>query len=48
MQIKVENLNFVYGKGTAFEQYALKNVSFQVEQGEFLGIICHTGSENPL
>lgn len=44
MQIKVENLNFVYGKGTAFEQYALKNVSFQVEQGEFLGIIGHTGS----
>lgn len=44
MQIKVENLNFVYGKGTAFEQYALKNVSFQVEEGEFLGIIGHTGS----
>lgn len=44
MQIEAKNLNFIYGKGTAFEQYALKDVSFQIRKGEFVGIIGHTGS----
>lgn len=44
MSIKVSNLNFVYGAGTAFEQQALKNVSFEIQDGEFVGLIGHTGS----
>lgn len=30
--------------GTPFEHVALDNVSFQIEAGEFIGIIGHTGS----
>ena len=44
MQIEAKKLNFIYGEGTAFEQYALKDVSFTIKQGEFIGIIGHTGS----
>ena len=42
--LEVKNLCHVYGAGTPFEHTALKDISFQVGQGEFLGIIGHTGS----
>ncbi len=42
--LEVKNLCHVYGVGTPFEHTALKDISFQVRQGEFLGIIGHTGS----
>lgn len=42
--IKVEHVNHIYGQGTAFEQYALKDVNFTIEDGEFIGLIGHTGS----
>jgi len=42
--LEVKNLNHVYSSGTPFEHVALENVSFSVEQGEFIGIIGHTGS----
>lgn len=44
MGIKAVNLNHIYGQGTALEQYALKNVSFEIEDGQFVGLIGHTGS----
>ena len=44
MSIKVEHLNHIYGEGTAFSQYALKDVNFTIEDGEFVGLIGHTGS----
>lgn len=44
MGIKVSNLNYVYGQGTAFEQHALKNINFEIKDGEFIGLIGHTGS----
>lgn len=44
MSIRVEHLNHIYGQGTAFEQYALKDVSFEIEDGQFVGLIGHTGS----
>ncbi len=44
MGIKAENINYIYGQGTAFEQYALKDVSFEIADGEFVGLIGHTGS----
>ncbi len=44
MSIKVEHLNYIYGEGTAFEQYALKDVSFTINDGEYIGLIGHTGS----
>lgn len=44
MSIKAVDLNFIYGAGTAFEQQALKNVNFEIQDGEFVGLIGHTGS----
>lgn len=44
MSIKAEHINYIYGQGTAFEQYALKDVSFEIEGGQFIGLIGHTGS----
>lgn len=44
MSIRAENLSFIYGQGTPFEQYALKDVSFEIPDGQFVGLIGHTGS----
>ena len=44
MSIKAVDLNFVYGGGTAFEQHALFDVNLEIEDGEFVGLIGHTGS----
>jgi len=42
--LEVKNLQHTYSAGTPFEHIALKDVSFSVERGEFIGIIGHTGS----
>lgn len=42
--IKVTNLCCTYGIKTPFEQKAVKNVSFEIEKGDFIGLIGHTGS----
>ena len=42
--LEVKNLNHIYSVGTPFEHVALKDVSFCVDRGEFIGIIGHTGS----
>lgn len=44
MPIVVENLSFTYMQGTPFEKTALKDISLNIEDGEFAGIIGHTGS----
>ena len=44
MSIEVRNLSHIYGEGTIFEQYALKNVDLTIGDGEFIGLIGHTGS----
>lgn len=44
MSIKVEQLSHIYSPGTPFESVALKNVNFEVKNGEFIGLIGHTGS----
>lgn len=44
MGIKVVHLNHIYGKDTAFSQYALKDVNLEIEDGQFIGLIGHTGS----
>ena len=43
-QIRFENVNYIYSGGTTFEKQALKDVSFAVESGSFIGVIGHTGS----
>ncbi|HHU73853.1 MAG TPA: energy-coupling factor transporter ATPase [Clostridiales bacterium] len=44
MQIVFDNVNYIYSPGTAYERHALKNISFSIEKGEFIGLIGHTGS----
>ena len=36
MSIRAEHLTHIYGQGTAFEQYALKDVNFEIPDGQFL------------
>ena len=42
--IRTENLTHVYGAGTPFERAAIQDVCLQIEQGDFIGVIGHTGS----
>ena len=44
MSITLEHLSYVYNPGTAYEKHALKDVSLEIPQGQFVGIIGHTGS----
>ena len=44
MSIALEHVNYVYSPGTAYEKQALKDVSLEIPQGQFVGIIGHTGS----
>ena len=44
MSIKLEHLNYIYSPQTAYEKQALKDVSLEIPQGQFMGIIGHTGS----
>ncbi len=44
MPIEVKNLSHVYMAGTPFEAHALRGVSLSIADGEFIGIIGHTGS----
>ena len=42
--IETRELGYRYSPGTPFEKTAVDNVSIQIEKGEFLGVIGHTGS----
>ncbi|MDD6195806.1 energy-coupling factor transporter ATPase [[Clostridium] aminophilum] len=44
MAIKVEDICYTYGAGTAMESQAIDHVSFEIADGEFVGLIGHTGS----
>lgn len=44
MPIRVENLSYTYNAGQPMEQEALRNVTLTIEDGEFVGLIGHTGS----
>lgn len=44
MGIIIDKLNYVYSVGTAYEKQALKNINLKIEDGEFIGLIGHTGS----
>ena len=44
MIIEIKNLSYVYNPGTPFEKRALDDVSLSIKEGEFIGLIGHTGS----
>lgn len=42
--LKLEQVSYIYNPGTAYEMHALKDVNLEIPQGQFVGIIGHTGS----
>lgn len=44
MSMKLENVSFTYSPNTAYEIHALKNINLEIRDGEFIGLIGHTGS----
>ncbi len=44
MSLILDKVSYVYSEGTAYERWALKNINLKLEDGEFIGIIGHTGS----
>ena len=42
--LETQNLTYKYSVGTPFEKVAIEDISISVEQGDFIGIIGHTGS----
>lgn len=44
MSLKLENVSYIYEKGTSSETAAIKNINLEIQKGEFVAIIGHTGS----
>lgn len=44
MSLKLEHINYIYSEGTAYQKQALKDISLEIPQGQFIGVIGHTGS----
>lgn len=44
MSIELKNVTYTYSPGTAYEIHALKNINLSIPEGQFIGMIGHTGS----
>lgn len=44
MSIVLDHVNYTYGAGTAYEKHALKDINLTIPDGQFIGLIGHTGS----
>ncbi|MCD5413720.1 MAG: energy-coupling factor transporter ATPase [Clostridiales bacterium] len=44
MSIKIKNLTHIYNEGSPYQTNALENINVEIEMGEFIGLIGHTGS----
>ncbi len=44
MSIILDKVNYVYGEGTAYQMQALSDINLELKDGQFIGIIGHTGS----
>ena len=44
MSIELKNVNYIYGVGSGQEKNALKNINLKICDGEFIGLVGHTGS----
>ena len=43
MSIELKNVTYTYSPGTAYEIHALKDINLSIPDGQFIGIIGHTG-----
>lgn len=44
MILEMKNVSFIYSKGMAYEVRALDNINLSIDEGQFIGVIGHTGS----
>lgn len=44
MKVIIDKLNYIYSRGTTYEKQALKDINLEINDGEFIGLIGHTGS----
>ncbi len=44
MGLKLEHISYIFNPGTTFEKAALRNIELEIKEGEFIGLIGHTGS----
>ena len=44
MSIELKDVTYTYSPGTAYEIHALKNINLSIPDGQFIGVIGHTGS----
>lgn len=44
MSITLDHVNYSYSVGSAYEKHALKDINLTIKDGEFIGLIGHTGS----
>lgn len=44
MIIDIKDVNYIYNPNTPFEKKALDNINLQIKEGDFIGLIGHTGS----
>ena len=44
MILEMKNVSFIYSKGMAYEVRALDNINLGIDEGQFIGVIGHTGS----
>lgn len=44
MSIILDKINYCYSEGTAYQIQALKDINLEIKDGQFVGIIGHTGS----
>ena len=44
MSVELKDLSYLYSPGTPFEKTALDHISLHIDDGEFVGLIGHTGS----
>ena len=44
MSIEFKNITYTYSPGTAYEIHALKDINLEIPDGQFIGVIGHTGS----
>lgn len=44
MSLKLEGIHYIYGQGTEMVVHALKDINIEIQDGEFIGLIGHTGS----